>query len=76
MTLPLAALIVILIAMIAGSLALAGFVWAIRTKQFSIRQLNKGAYQIFDEDEPVGQPQDMIFHPSTKKTNGRKHAST
>ncbi|MBI2619887.1 MAG: cbb3-type cytochrome oxidase assembly protein CcoS, partial [Ignavibacteriales bacterium] len=41
MTLPLAALIVILIAMVAGSLALAAFVWAIRTKQFSIQQLNK-----------------------------------
>ncbi|MBI2619595.1 MAG: cbb3-type cytochrome oxidase assembly protein [Ignavibacteriales bacterium] len=76
MTLPLAALIVILIAMVAGSLALAAFVWAIRTKQFSIQQLNKGAYQVFDQDEPAGQPQDMIFHPSNKKTNGRKHAST
>ncbi len=76
MTLPLAALIVILIAIFAGSLALAAFVWAIRTKQFSIRQLNKGAYQVFDADEPVGEPQDMIFHPSTRKTNGEKHAST
>lgn len=75
MTLPLAALIVIVIALIAGAFALSAFIWAIRTKQFSIQQLNKGAYQVFDESEPVGQAQDMIFLPSTKKTNGEKDAS-
>jgi cbb3-type cytochrome oxidase maturation protein len=61
MNLPFAALIVILIALVAGALALSAFVWAIRTKQFSIRQLNEGAYSVFDDDEPVGTPQDMIF---------------
>ncbi len=61
MNLPIAALIVILIALFAGALALSAFVWAIRTKQFSIRQLNEGAYSVFDDDEPVGTPQDMIF---------------
>ncbi len=61
MHLPIAALIVILIALFAGALALSAFVWAIRTKQFSIRQLNEGAYSVFDDDEPVGIPQDMIF---------------
>jgi len=64
MSLPLAALIVILIALVAGALALAAFVWAIRTKQFSIKQLNEGAYLVFDDEEPVGTPQDMIFRRS------------
>lgn len=75
MTLPLAALIVLIIAIIAGALALAAFVWAVRTKQFSVRQLNKGAFLIFDEDEPVGRPQDMVFHSSARKSNGQDHAS-
>lgn len=60
-TLPFAAIVIIVIALIAGALALAAFIWAIRTKQFSIQQLNKGAYLVFDEDEPVGVSQDMIF---------------
>ncbi len=72
MSLPLAALIVILIALVAGSLALAAFVWAIRSKQFSIQQLNKGAYEVFDAEEPAGVPQDMIFsaHHGSGKTKG------
>lgn len=73
MTLPLAALIVIAIALFAGALALAAFVWAIRTKQFSVQQLNKGAYLVFDNEEPVGKPQDMLFDISAqdlKKQNG------
>jgi cbb3-type cytochrome oxidase maturation protein len=61
MSLPLAVIVVIVIALVAGALALSAFVWAIRTKQFSIQQLNKGAYLVFDEDEPAGVPQDMIF---------------
>jgi cbb3-type cytochrome oxidase maturation protein len=74
MTLPLAALIVIIIALVAGAFALTAFIWAIRTKQFSIQQLNKGAYLVFDESEPVGQPQDMIFHSSPKKSDDSGHA--
>ena len=61
MTLPFAAVVVIVIALFAGALGLSAFLWAIRTKQFSIEQLNKGASVIFDEDEPVGKPQDQIF---------------
>lgn len=61
MNLPLAVIIVILLALVAGALALSAFIWAIRTKQFSLQQLNKGAYMVFDDDEPAGTPQDMIF---------------
>jgi nitrogen fixation-related uncharacterized protein len=75
MTLPFAALILIVIALIAGALALSAFIWAIRTKQFSIHQLNKGAYLVFDESEPSGQAQDMIFHPPGEKDNGKNHDS-
>ena len=76
MTLPLAALIVIIIAIVAGALALSGFIWAIRTKQFSIQHLNKGAYLVFDESEPVGESQDMIFRPAAEKSNGKSHAAS
>ncbi len=67
MVLPYAALIVILIAVVAGAIALAAFIWAVRTKQFSLKQLNEGALLVFDNDEPVGRPQDMIFHPDHGK---------
>lgn len=67
MTLPLAAYIVIFIAVCAGALGLSAFIWAIRHKQFSLRQLNSGAMLIFDKEEPVGQPQDQLFVPKNEK---------
>ena len=67
MALPFAVIIVIVIALIAGALALSAFIWSIRTKQFSVEQLNRGALLIFDDEEPVGTPQDMVF------TDNRKH---
>ncbi|GEM_PF-935831 len=75
MTLPFAALIVITIALVAGALALAAFVWAIRTKQFSIEHLNKGAYLVFDEDEPVGETQDMLFGSPSDSSNSKPHGT-
>ncbi len=67
MNLPLAALLVVFVAVIAASIALAAFYWAVRRKQFSIRDLNEGAYTIFDNDEPVGKPQDVMFDDSRKQ---------
>lgn len=75
MTIPFAAVIVIVIALIAGAFALAAFVWAIRTKQFSLEQLNKGAYLVFDDDEPVGQPQDMLFGQPVAPLKKKKNSS-
>jgi cbb3-type cytochrome oxidase maturation protein len=68
MSLPLAAYVVIAIAIGAGSLGLTAFLWAIRNKQFSIRHLNKGAAIIFDNEEPIGEPQDHLFHPTNGST--------
>lgn len=65
MSLPVAVVIIISIIVVAGALALAAFVWAVRTKQFSIKQLNEGAKLIFDDEEPVGTPQDLIFKKSS-----------
>lgn len=76
MAVPLAALIVILIALLAGALALTAFLWAVRTKQFSIKQLNEGAYLVFDEHEPVGTPQDMMFGSPDVSTKVPTHGST
>ena len=71
MSLPIAVVIIIAIVVVAGALTLAGFVWAVQTKQFSIMQLNEGAKLIFDDEEPIDTPQDMIFTSSTnvKKDN-------
>lgn len=71
MTLPPAALIVVIIALVAGAFALSAFIWAIRTKQFSIEQLNRGAYLVFDDEEPVGIPQDMVFKTNGESTDKR-----
>jgi cbb3-type cytochrome oxidase maturation protein len=65
MSLPVAVIIIISIIVVAGALALAAFVWAVRTKQFSIKQLNEGAKVIFDDEEPIGTPQDLIFKEFT-----------
>ncbi len=67
MSLPIAVIIIISFVVVAGALTLAGFVWAVQSKQFSIKQLNEGAKQIFDDEEPIGMPQDMIFK---KPSNG------
>ena len=61
MIIPSAVLIFILIVITAGALALAAFIWAIRTKQFSYQHTNDGARVVFDDDEPEGFPQGMIF---------------
>lgn len=65
MSLPVAVTTIICIIVVAGALALAAFVWAVQTKQFSIKQLNEGAKIIFDDEEPVGTPQDLIFKKSS-----------
>ncbi|HAV23097.1 MAG: hypothetical protein A2X67_02180 [Ignavibacteria bacterium GWA2_55_11] len=72
MTLPLAAYIVIFVALCAGALGLAAFIWAIRHKQFSLKQLNSGAMLIFDDEEPVGRPQDQVFTPTHDQTTHRQ----
>lgn len=72
MSLPVAVAIIVAIVVVAGALALAAFVWAVRTKQFSLKQLNEGAKTIFDDEEPVGTPQDLIFKKSANG-NPNKH---
>ena len=69
MVIPFAAIIVLVIVVVAGALALAAFVWAVQTKQFSVKQLNEGAKLIFDDEEPIGTPTDMIFQDK-KSRNG------
>jgi cbb3-type cytochrome oxidase maturation protein len=58
-SLPLAGLILILIAILGGTMAMLAFIWAVRNKQF--KDLNAGAYIIFDEEEPVGKMTDNTF---------------
>lgn len=52
MDLPLAGLILIITALLGGVIAMGAFIWAAHTKQF--KDLNAGAYIIFDEEEPIG----------------------
>ena len=71
MTLLPAALTIVVIAIIGASLALAAFFWALRNKQFSIKQLNEGAFVIFDSAEPVGKPTDQVFQDPPSRTDER-----
>lgn len=59
MPLPLAGLILILVALLGGAMAMFAFLWAVRSKQF--KDLSSGAYAIFDEEEPVGKMTDNTF---------------
>ncbi|GBD39785.1 hypothetical protein HRbin37_02071 [bacterium HR37] len=69
MTIPLAGVILIAVAIIGGAIAMGAFIWAIRTKQF--KDLNTGAYVIFDKEEPVGEMTDTTFgYP--EKNNPKK----
>jgi len=69
MSLPIAVVIIVSMLVVAGALTLAGFVWAVQKKQFSIKQLNEGAKLIFDADEPIGTPQDQIFKNSNNDSS-------
>ena len=69
MTIPSAALILILIALLGGAMAIFAFVWSVGTKQF--RDLDAGAYAIFDEDEPVGKMTDNTFGFPESKSQQR-----
>ncbi len=55
------AVVIVIVALIAGALALAAFFWALRTGQFSVKQMSEGALTIFDANEPVGLPTDQIL---------------
>lgn len=55
-----------------GGAALAAFYWAASTGQF--KNMDEGSRVIFDEDEPVGKPTDMVFQKK-KKTPRNKAKS-
>jgi cbb3-type cytochrome oxidase maturation protein len=59
MTIPTAALILVLVSLLGGGMAILAFVWAVGKKQF--RDFDTGAYAIFDEEEPVGKMTDNTF---------------
>jgi nitrogen fixation-related uncharacterized protein len=48
-----------------GATAVAGFAWAARNGQF--RDMRDGSLVIFDEDEPVGTPTDVVFKRNAKR---------
>ena len=59
MTVPFAGFLLIVVLLIAAIVAMGAFIWAVRKRQFA--DLDKAAYVIFDEDEPVGVFTDEIF---------------
>lgn len=67
MNLPVSGTVIILVIFIGGIIAVSAFLWAVRNKQF--RDLNSGAYVIFDDDEPTGRMTDTTFAPSENKDN-------
>ena len=56
---PLLAIVALLV--LGAAITLAVLFQASRSGQF--RNLKSGAYVIFDDDEPVGEPQDQLFAP-------------
>lgn len=68
MTVPFAAFLLIVVLLIAAIVAMGAFIWAVRTNQFN--NLNKAAYVIFDEDEPVGVFTDDVFADSHGEGEG------
>lgn len=55
-----------------GSITLAAFYWAASTGQF--RNMENNSRVIFDEDEPVGKPTDVVFE--RKKDKARLKGKT
>lgn len=51
-------IIAFVIALLITSSAVVALRWAVKTGQF--RNFDKGAESIFDDDEPLGQPQDSF----------------
>ena len=63
-----APLIVILLVLVLGAAATLTILF--RANQAGLfRNLKSGAYVIFDEDEPVGEPQDQVFYPEEHGTS-------
>lgn len=69
MSLPLAVVFLAAIALLGAAIALAAFVWAVQKKQFSITNLNAGAYAVFDPEDRIGEPVDLLFAKTDKKKN-------
>lgn len=59
MNLPISGTVIIMVIFFGGIIAISAFVWAVRNKQF--RDFNKGAYVIFDDEEPVGEMTENTF---------------
>jgi cbb3-type cytochrome oxidase maturation protein len=71
MTIPYSAFLLIVVLLIAAVVAMGAFIWAVRKRQFA--DLNKAAYVIFDDDEPVGVFTDEVFVESQdEKRTGAK----
>lgn len=49
-----------------GGTAILGFIWAIRDGQ--LNNLRDGSLVIFDEEEPVGTPTDVVFKRRAKQS--------
>jgi cbb3-type cytochrome oxidase maturation protein len=64
MNIPPSAVLLIVVSLCGAALALAAFVWAVRTGQLD--QTNAGGLVIFDEEEPAGVPTGPTFPPEKK----------
>lgn len=71
-------LLVILLVLVLGAAATLSVLFY-ANKKGHFHNLKSGAYVIFDEDEPVGQPQDQLFRDeydeSSTEENGRPSSS-
>lgn len=70
-------LVILLVLVLGAAVTLSVLFYANKKGHFN--NLKSGAYVIFDEDEPVGQPQDQLFREehdtSSTEENGRPSLS-
>lgn len=71
MTLTWPTFILLIVGILLALTAVAAFYWAAKNGQF--RNMEQGSKEIFDEEEPIGQPTDMVFK---KKKNSEKKTSS
>lgn len=67
-------LVVILIVLIVGAATTLAVLF-VASRRGYFRNLKSGAYVIFDDDEPVGEPQDQFFHTDETEPEGASESS-
>ncbi len=61
-------IVILGVAVLLGTVAVIGLVWAERHHQFD--NVERGAVSIFDDEEPVGRVTDQVLRPAVRTKGG------